>query len=197
MSAPAPLRRVCVFCASSRRIDPRFHRSAEALGRDLARRGVTVAYGGGSVGSMGALADGALAEGGRVVGVIPRFMVELEWAHQAVELEIVEDMHTRKRRMVEDADAVVALPGGSGTFEELFEVLTAKRLGLFFRPVVIVNERGYYDPLVRLLESAIGEGFMGAAHRDMWSFVPSVAEVVPAIEGATPWGEDAREFAAP
>ncbi len=190
------LARVCVFCASSRQIDPTFHRSAVELGRLLARAGTTVVYGGGSVGSMGALADGALAEGGAVHGVIPRFMVELEWAHPSVELEIVEDMHTRKRRLVEGVDAVVALPGGCGTLEEFFEVLTAKRLGLFFKPIVIVNQRGYYDALVAQLEASIEEGFMGERHREMWSVVERVEDVPEAIVSAAAWGEDARGFAA-
>ncbi len=195
-SLPPLHRRVCVFCASSTRIHPAFHAAAAALGRLLALDGSTVVYGGGRVGSMGALADAALAEGGSVVGIIPRFMVDLEWAHEEVELDVVEDMHARKRKLVAGADAVVALPGGSGTLEELFEVVTMKRLGLFTHPIVLLNMRGYYDPLLQQLASAIEEGFMHARHADMWTVVERAEDVLPAIDGAAAWDEDARSFAA-
>ena len=122
--------RVCVYCASSRQCDPIYHQAAARLGRELALAGHTTVYGGGSVGSMGYLADAALAAGGRVIGVIPSFMHDLEWAHRGLtELLVVNDMHERKRLMIDSVAAVVALPGGCGTFEELFEAITWKRLG--------------------------------------------------------------------
>ena len=125
-------RSVLVFCASSSTCDPAYHDAAASLGHAIASAGDTLVYGGGAVGSMGAMADAALAQGGSVVGVIPRFMRELEWAHPGLtELQLVDDMHERKREMLRLADAIVALPGGSGTFEELFEAITQKRLGLF------------------------------------------------------------------
>ena len=143
-----PLRQVCVYCASSTQADPQYAEDARRLGAILAQSEVTVIYGGGSVGSMGALADGALAQGGRVIGVLPRFMYDLEWGHSALtELRIVNDLHERKRIMISEGDAVVALPGGTGTFEELLEALTWKRLGLYCRPIVVLNTRGYFDPL--------------------------------------------------
>ncbi|MFO0691248.1 MAG: TIGR00730 family Rossman fold protein [Myxococcota bacterium] len=189
-------RHVLVFCASSGSCDPAFHEAAAALGRSIARNGDTVVYGGGAVGSMGALADAALAEGGRVVGIIPRFMREREWAHTGIsELRLVEDMQQRKREMLALADAIVTLPGGSGTFEELFEALTAKRLGLFRHPIVIVNQGGFYDPLFALLRSSVDERFMSEAHLEMWQAVDHVDHVLPAIETAAPWPDDALRFA--
>lgn len=189
-------RRVLVFCASSRTCDPAFHAAAASLGRDLARNGDTVVYGGGAIGSMGALADAALAEGGRVVGIIPRFMREREWAHTGIsELRLVDTMHQRKQEMLALADAIVTLPGGSGTFEELFEALTAKRLGLFRHPIVIVNQNRFYDPLFTLLQSSVEQRFMHEHHLEMWRAVDAVEHVLPAIASATPWPEDALGFA--
>ena len=189
-------RRILVFCASSTACEPHFHAAAAALGREIAQAGHTLVYGGGAVGSMGAVADAALDEGGHVVGIIPRFMRELEWAHRGIqELELVEDMQTRKRLMLETADAIVTLPGGSGTFEELFDAITSKRLGLFVHPLVILNQNGFYDPLFRLLESSVNERFMNEQHLDIWQSVERVDEILPAIEAAEPWPENAVEFA--
>ncbi len=189
-------RQVLVFCASSGSCDPSFHDAAASLGRALARAGDTVVYGGGAVGSMGALADAALAEGGRVIGVIPRFMQELEWAHTEIsELRLVDDMQQRKREMLSLADAIVTLPGGSGTLEELFEAITSKRLGLFRKPIVILNQGGFYDPLFALLQSSVTERFMSEAHLEMWQAVDHVDHVLSAIAAAVPWPEDALRFA--
>jgi len=197
MNAPSRTgRRILVFCASSGSCEPHFHDAAEALGRNIARAGHTVVYGGGAVGSMGAVADGALAEGGAVVGIIPRFMRELEWAHSNLtELHLVEDMQQRKRDMLASSDAIVTLPGGSGTFEELFEALTSKRLGLFPNPIVILNQFGFYDPLFKLLESSVSERFMNESHLEMWHEVEHVEDVLPAIDAAAEWPENALEFA--
>ena len=190
------LGRVCVYCASSRQSDAAYYEAAASLGRSLARRGVAIVYGGGAVGSMGALADAALAEGGKVVGVLPRFLYDLEWGHpRLTELRLVGDLHERKRLMIEEVDAIVALPGGSGTLEELMEAITWKRLGLHGHPIVLVNVRGFFDPLVALLERCIAERFMDSRHRAMWTVVGSADEVVEAIRTAPPWGPDARRFA--
>jgi len=189
-------RTVLVFCASSRSCDPTFHAAAAELGAMIARAGNTLVYGGGAVGSMGALADAALAEGGHVLGVIPRFMRELEWAHTGLtELRLVDDMQQRKREMLQMADAIVTLPGGSGTFEELFEAITSKRLGLFSKPIVIVNQGQFYDPLFNLLHSSVEERFMNDEHLEMWQAVDTVHEALPAIESAAAWPEDAVRFA--
>ncbi len=190
------IRRVCVYCASSRKADGAYLDAAGRLGRLLARQGITLVYGGGSVGAMGALADGALAEGGRVIGVLPRFMYELEWGHSRLtELQLVNDLHERKRLMIEEVDAIVALPGGSGTLEELLEAITWKRLGLYVNPIVLVNIRGFFDALVALFDRAIAENFMDVRHRSMWIVVERIEEVVAAIHKAPKWSAEAQKFA--
>ena len=199
MSAPGrSVRRVCVYCASSSRSDPEHREAAGQLGRHLAEAGVEIVCGGGAIGSMGALADGALAAGGRVVGVLPRFMLDLEWAHPRLS-ELVEtpDMHERKRRMLDGVDGVVALPGGCGTLEELLEAITWKRLGLHGAPIVLVNVRGFFDPLVAQLERSIEEGFMDARHGAMWSVVGEPRATLAALRAGPDWPADARRFAVP
>lgn len=183
-----PTRSVCVYCASSRACDPVYHDVARRLGGLLAADGCVVVYGGGGAGSMGALAEGALAAGGRVVGVIPRFMQELEWGHAGLsELHVVEDMRTRKHEMLSRASAVVALAGGCGTFEELMEAITLKRLGLFLGPIVVVNTAGYYDPLVEQFRRAIDGRFMSPVHGGMWRVVGEPEEVIPALDDDAGW----------
>jgi uncharacterized protein (TIGR00730 family) len=190
-------RRVLVFCASSRQCAPEYHALAHELGAALARAGMPIIYGGGAVGSMGALADGALAEGGEVIGIQPHFMAELEWAHSSLtRLELVDDMQERKRRMVAQCDAIVALPGGSGTLEELFEVMTAKRLGGFCGPIVIVNQGGFFDPMLAQLDRCIEEKMMDERHRTMWQLVSRADDVIGAIEDAPEWSSEALDFAA-
>lgn len=179
--AAAP-KSVCVYCASSRDCDDAYHDVARTLGRLLAEAGCTVVYGGGRAGSMGALAEGALDAGGRIVGVIPRFMIDLEWGHDDLtELHVVEDMRTRKHEMLTRASAVVALPGGTGTLEELFEAITLKRLGLFSGPIVIVNTRRYYDALLAQLAAAVGQRFMDPRHAATWTVVDGPEGVLQAI----------------
>src|SRR5687767_4948030 len=149
---------VCVYAASSKACDADYHDAARRLGVVLAERRFTIIYGGGRAGLMGALADGALSRGGRITGVLPKFMKELEWGHSGLtELHLVEDMHTRKHRLLTGSDAVVALPGGCGTLEELLEAITLKRLGIYLGPIVLVNTRGFFNPLLQLLASAIAE----------------------------------------
>jgi uncharacterized protein (TIGR00730 family) len=191
------LQRVCVYCASSRQCDPSFHDGARRVGAALAGGGLTVVYGGGAVGSMGALADGALAAGGRVIGVLPRFMQELEWGHPAIPLQVVADMHERKRTMLDLSQGVVALPGGCGTWEELLEAVAWKRLGLWNGPIVILNQDGFYDPLLQLLGRAIQDRFMDPRHGELWRAVGTPEEVLAAIQSAPAWTEDARSFAVP
>lgn len=190
------IRRVCVYCASSRKTDHVYLEAAGHLGRLLAQQGITLVYGGGSVGAMGALADAALAAGGRVIGVLPRFMYDLEWGHRGLtELRLVDDLHARKRLMIEEVDAIVALPGGSGTLEELLEAITWKRLGLYVNPIVLVNIRRFFDPLVALFDRAVTEQFMDTRHRLMWTVVEGTEEVMAAIHAAPVWSAEARNFA--
>ncbi|MBI2825562.1 MAG: TIGR00730 family Rossman fold protein [Planctomycetia bacterium] len=188
---------VCVYCASSRQSHPEYLDAAARLGRLLAREKIKIVYGGGSAGSMGHLADGAIAEQGTVLGVLPQFMYDLEWGHKGLaELRVVNDLHERKRLMIDGVDAIVALPGGSGTLEELLEAITWKRLGLHVHPIVLVNVRGFFDPLVRLLEHAIAEKMMDERHRQMWTVADRPEDVLAAIRAAPPWSKDARQFAA-
>jgi uncharacterized protein (TIGR00730 family) len=195
---PDSLHTVCIYCASSERTPALYHDAAARLGRHLAGEGFAIAYGGGATGSMGRVAGAALAAGGKVTGVLPRFMDELEWGHRSLsETHLVDDMHQRKRLMLELSDAVVALPGGCGTFEELLEAITWKRLGLFLGPIVIVNVNGYYDPLVALLAQSIAERFMDEKHAAMWSVVNSPEEVAGALRSAPAWSAQARAFAVP
>lgn len=145
---------------------------------------------------MGAVADGALDAGGRVVGVMPGFLQALEIAHDRLsELHIVGDLRERKQLMLCRASAVIALPGGTGTLEELLEALTLKRLGIFLGPIVICNQRNFYDPLLNLLESAVTEHFLGERHRAMWHVADSPAAAIAAIDAAPPWPSDALRFA--
>lgn len=192
-----PERAVCVYCASSRTAHPEYREAAFRLGATLADHRIAVIYGGGGKGSMGALADGVLSKGGRVVGVLPRFMDDLEWGHRGLsELRLVEDMRTRKHLMLTGAQAAIALPGGCGTLEELLEAITLKRLGLFLGPIVLVNTRGFFQPLLQLLSHAVSERFMDDRHLQMWQVVVRPEEVPEAIERAPGWSADFRNFAA-
>ncbi len=162
------MKRVCVFCGSSPGRDPIFVDAAEQLGRAIARRGLELVYGGAHVGLMGRVADAALAEGGHVIGVIPRSLVEREIAHTGLsELRIVSSMHERKALMEQLSDAFVALPGGTGTFEEMCEILTWGQLGLHAKPCALMNVAGYYGPFLQLLDNAVEMGFLRPVYRAM------------------------------
>ena len=182
------LNRICVYCASSNQSDPQYRDAACETGRLLAREGCEVIYGGGGLGSMGALADGALEEGGRVIGVLPEFMQELEWGHDRLsELKIVSSLHERKFKMIEKTDGIIALPGGLGTFEELLEALTWKQLALYTNPIALLNTRSYYDGFQRMMEQAVGERFMNQQHLQMWALVDQPHELIPALKDAPEW----------
>jgi uncharacterized protein (TIGR00730 family) len=162
------VRRVCVFCGSSLGCDPCYAEQAASLARELVRRGMGVVFGGGSVGLMGVLADEVLAGGGAVTGVIPHALAARELAHRGVaDMRVVPTMHARKALMAELADGFVALPGGIGTFEELFEIVTWSQLGIHRKPVGVLNVAGYYDPLVALLDHAVAGGFVPARSRGL------------------------------
>ncbi len=188
---------VCVYCASSNRSSNVYLEAAAQVGRTLAENGITIVYGGSSLGSMGRLAGAALEAGGKVIGVLPRFMDELEWGHRSLtELRLVDDMHERKRVMLELAGAAIALPGGCGTLEELFEAITWKRLGLFFGPVVLVNVNRFFDPCIDLLQRCVDEQFMDPKHRDMWSIASGPEDLLATLQSSAEWSRDARKFAA-
>ena len=178
---------VCVFCASSADIDARYLQAARELGTLLAQEGWRCVNGGGAVGLMGAVTDGTLDAGGEVTGVIPKFMVDNGWLYDRLEDVIVTaDMHQRKQMMSDMADAIIAMPGGVGTMEELLEALTWRQLGLVNVPVVILNTLGYFDSLLALLEHAIGEGFMKPSHGQLWQVAATPAEAVALLDDNRP-----------
>jgi uncharacterized protein (TIGR00730 family) len=170
--------RVCVYCGSSAGDDPSFAATARAFGTALGRAGIGVVYGGGRVGLMGAVADAALDAGGEVIGIIPRFLEEREVAHRGVDLRIVASMHERKQLMSELSDAFVALPGGFGTFEEFFEIVTWVQLALIDAPCILANVDGYYDPLIALIDGAHAKGFISATNRAIVESYASLDEVM-------------------
>ena len=178
---------VCVFCASSDRIDTRYLDEARELGRLLAQGGWHCVNGGGAVGLMGAVTDGALDAGGQVTGVIPKFMVDNGWCYDRLQdVVITADMHQRKHMMSEMADAVIAMPGGVGTLEELLETLTWRQLGLVKVPIIILNIMGYYDPLLAMLRHAIDQGFMKPSHAQLWQVATTAAQAIAMLDDSAP-----------
>ena len=158
---------LCVYCGSSSGKHPEYAQQARAFGAERARRGISLVYGGGNVGLMGVVADAVLAGGGKVIGVIPRQLVDREVAHAGLtELQVVDTMHQRKTRMFELSDAFVALPGGFGTLDEMFEMLTWSQLGLHSYPCAFLDVRGYYAPLRGMMDHMVGEGFVRAVQRE-------------------------------
>lgn len=186
------LKRITVFCASSRMIDRKYFEAAKQLADVLSENHITAVYGGGAVGLMGTLADQMLKAGGHITGVIPQFMMKVEWGHPGVtEMIVTKDMHERKKLLINNVDAVVALPGGSGTLEELLEVISLKRLGKFIKPVIIINTAGFYDSLVSLLNKMVEENFMRQEHLNMWKIINNPDELINAIYTSESWSEDA------
>jgi uncharacterized protein (TIGR00730 family) len=163
------MRYICVYCGSKAGTDPHYLKVASRMGQLLAEQGYGLVYGGGHVGLMGIIAEAVLAAGGRVIGVIPEAMVGRELAYkQVTQLEIVPSMHERKARMASLADAFIAMPGGYGTLEELFEIITWAQLGIHAKPIGILNVSGYFDALAAMIEHAVREGFIQADHRYFW-----------------------------
>jgi uncharacterized protein (TIGR00730 family) len=166
-SGVKPLESLCVFCGSSVGNDPAFAAAAHTLGVEMARRGITLVYGGGQVGLMGIIADAVLQSSGRVIGVIPRHLLEREIAHRSLtELRIVETMHARKQLMADLAEAFVLMPGGFGSWDEFCEVVTWSQLGLHRKPLGILNVLDYYSPFLAMADQAVQQGFVRAGHRD-------------------------------
>ncbi len=181
------MKRVCVFCGSSKGSDPAYADAARALATELVRRGMGIVYGGGSIGLMGVLADTALAGGGEVIGVIPRPLASKELAHTGLtEMKVVGSMHERKATMNALADGFVILPGGLGTLEETFEVLTWAQLGIHRKPIGVLNAGGYYDALLRLLTQAMREGFMPRESVALLTFGDTAAELLDAMAAWEP-----------
>ncbi len=192
-----PIHTVCVYSASSTQIDKVYFEAAERLGQLLARENIRLVNGAGCLGLMCTVSDAVLAGGGEVTGVIPSFMVEQGWHHKGLtQLVEVADMHERKQRMAQLSDAVIALPGGCGTLEELLEIITWKQLGLYLNPIVILNTNGFYDPLLQMLGKAIDENFMRRRHRDIWQVAATPEEAIQLIRTQPVWDASVRKFAA-
>ena len=187
---------VTVYASSSAALRTVYYDAARRAGEVLASAGKSIIYGAGGGGLMGSVADGALSKDGKVYGVVPGFLQDLELTHRGLtDLKIVDDMRSRKHLMLEGSDAVVTLPGGSGTYEELFEALTMKRLGQWVGPVIIVNTNGFYDGLLKFMRHSVDERFMGRSHLNMWTVVDEPEQIIDAIDSSHAWDQDALQFA--
>jgi len=176
---PRTFKRLCVFCGSSHGKNPAYAEAAKNLGGELARRDMELVYGGGNVGLMGVIADAVLDAGGQVIGVIPESLMAKELGHRQVQdLRVVKTMHERKAMMADLSDGFIAMPGGIGTFEEFFEIVTWAQLGFHSKPCALLNVNGFYDPLLHLLDHAIAEGFVKATQRDLVLVEPDFSKLL-------------------
>ena len=188
---------VCVYSASSTQIDTVYFETAQELGKMLAQEHIRLINGAGKMGLMAAVSDAVLSNGGEVTGVIPHFMIEQGWHHTGLtELIEVDSMHQRKKRMADLSDAIIALPGGCGTLEELLEVITWKQLGLYLNPIVILNTKGYFNPLLEMLDKAVKENFMRVQHGSIWQVANTPEEAIEFIRTTPIWDVSIRKFAA-
>jgi uncharacterized protein (TIGR00730 family) len=187
---------ICVFASSSSRIDNEYAVAATSLGTLLARASMDVVYGGGGIGLMGKLADAVIDGGGRITGVIPTFMKDEGWDHASVsEMILTVDMGERKKQMFAMADAIVALPGGVGTLEELTEAMTLKQLGIYKGPIIILNTLNFYKSLIEFLEHMVAGNFLRYEHKGMWEIADSVEDVMVLLSKKDGWHPDPRSFA--
>ena len=188
--------KICVYCSSSSKIEKKYFDSTKELAKELIKENVEVVYGGGGGGLMGHLADVIIDNGGKITGISPKFMQDIEWTHKRLEkLELVDTMHERKSKFLENIDAVIALPGGCGTLDELIEAITLKRLGLFLKPIVIINIQGFYNPLLQMLERCVDQNFMDKRHLKMWNVVDETNNILDIIRDIPDWTDDALKFA--
>lgn len=188
---------ITVYAASSGQVPQTYQQAAAELGTLLARRGHTLVNGAGRTGLMGATIDAVMAEGGRSVGVIPEFMIAEGWEHRGMsELVVTPDMHRRKETMAEMSDACIACPGGVGTLEELLEVITWKQLGLYLKPIVVLNTDGFFDPLLDQFARCLDQQFMRAIHADIWSVAATPEEAIRLCEETPLWDSSIRKQAA-
>ncbi len=183
--------KISVFAASSSKIPPEFFSVATELGKLIAVKGHEVVFGGGGIGLMGALADSAMEHGGKVIGVIPEFMVKNGWGHNSIDKTFVTaDMNSRKKKIFEISDAVVALPGGVGTLEELTEAITLKQLGLYKGPIVILNASGFYNSLLKYFDELVKQNFMRKQHKDIWYVAENPDDAMSFINSYNDWDKD-------
>ena len=186
-----------IFCASSPRIDREYFKAADEITGILVRNNITIYFGGGKHGLMGQIATRVNRDKGKIIGVIPRFMKEENWHHENItKMIVVNSMHERKETILNQSEVLIAFPGGCGTVEELMEAITWKQLGLYTGPIIILNTKSYYDPLLTFLEKMIDESFLREVHRNMWSVIKKPSEIMSAIKKSPPWSVKARTFAA-
>lgn len=189
-------KRIAVYCASSTQIDDKYFRNARCLGRLMAERGITLVNGAGNMGLMAASADGCLEAGGKAIGVIPTFMIKEGWCHDGM-TEVIEvaDMHERQAKIAEMTDGGIFLPGGIGTFAEMTELIMWKQLGLYLKPIVLLNIGGYFDAMLNTLHQAIKENFMRPVHADTWCVAPTPEEALKMVLETPLWDTNIRRFA--
>lgn len=191
------IKRICIYCASSTKIDDCYFRDARKLGQLMAAKGIAIINGAGKMGLMQASTDGCLEAGGEAIGIIPSFMVKEGWCHQGM-TQIVEtpNMHIRQQKMAEMSDAAIVLPGGCGTFAEMMELITWKQLGLYLKPIVILNTNGYYNPLIQALQQAVDMNFMRQQHSAIWQVASTPEEALKLVLETPLWDTSIRRFAA-
>lgn len=189
--------KITVYSASSGQVPAQYIKAAQDLGRLIASEGHTLVNGAGRTGLMEACADACLQAGGKAVGIIPQFMIDQHWQHEGMtELIITPDMHRRKELMAQESDACIALPGGVGTLEELLEIITWKQLGLYLKPIVVLNTDGYYDALFAQLRRAVDESFMRSQHAAIWQIASTPEEALHLAQTTPHWDKSVRKFAA-
>lgn len=190
------IKNICVYCASSAQIYPVYIKAAELLGQIMAQKSIGLINGAGKMGLMKHISDTVLAYGGTVTGIIPHFMVKQNWHHTGLtQLIETETMHERKSLMAKMSDAIIALPGGCGTMEELLEIITWKQLGLYAHPIVILNTNDFYTPLIGMLEKAIDEHFMRPEHKKLWIVATTPKEAIEQCCTLSPWNKNICKFA--
>jgi len=183
-------KKITVFCASSTKSKEIYLEDARKLGNIIAENGDFLVYGGGRHGLMGAVSDGTLEKAGRVIGIIPEFMMSLEWGRDDIHsLELTEDMESRKLKMIDGSDAIVVLPGGSGTMEEFYQVLTMKRLGRYINPVIVVNTNGFFDKWIEFMVRTVEENFLDGDHLKMFTVISESKHLYRAISDSHIWSE--------
>ncbi|MBO5699456.1 MAG: TIGR00730 family Rossman fold protein [Bacteroidaceae bacterium] len=188
---------ITVYGASSGKVAPIYQEAAFQLGQLMAQRNHTLINGAGRTGLMGATTEGVLSMSGTAIGVIPQFMIDQGWQHNTMtELIVTPNMHTRKETMASKSDACIALPGGVGTLEELLEVITWKQLGLYLKPIVVLNTNGYYDALLQQLQNAVDESFMRSEHQNIWCVANTPEEAITLCEITPHWTQEVRKYAA-
>ena len=189
-------KKLAVYCASSTQIEECYFRDARLIGQLMAEQGVTLINGAGNMGLMAESADGCLEKGGKAIGIIPSFMIKEGWCHEGMS-EIIEttDMHTRQAKMAELSDGGIFLPGGCGTFAELMELITWKQLGIYLKPIVLLNTNGYFDALLNTLHQAITQNFMRPVHADIWRVAPNPEEALKMALETPLWDTSIRRFA--